>query len=140
MAILPLFFRGQSVDFSGLTAVEDLVRKGKKFIGRGSPDIRTGTLAEKDETSYKLPINGTYNIPAGIHNAEDTVDQEIATMAGQIVTPGAGPVVIQCAGKYMTGDIIVYAVENLTAENIKFGEVVGEGEGAVTGTCQGFFD
>ena len=84
MAILPLFFRGQSVDFSGLTAVENLVRKGKKFIGRGSSDIRTGNLEEKNATSYKLPINGIYNIPAGIHNAEDTVEQEIATMAGPV--------------------------------------------------------
>ena len=31
-------------------------------------------------------------------------------------------------------------VANLTAENIKYGVTVGEGEGAVTGTCQGFFD
>ena len=40
----------------------------------------------------------------------------------------------------MTGDIIILAVENLTSDNIKYGVVVGEGEGAVTGTCQGFFD
>lgn len=140
MAILPLFFHGQSVDFSGLTAVEALVRKGRKFIGKGSPDIRTGTLEECNVSSYTLPLNGTYTITAGIHNAEDTVNQSITTMSGQMVTPGAGPVVIQCAGKYMTGNIIVYAVENLSPDNIKYGEVVGEGEGAVTGTCQGFFD
>ena len=35
---------------------------------------------------------------------------------------------------------LAYMFAHLTAENIKYGVTVGEGEGAVTGTCQGFFD
>lgn len=140
MAKLPLFFKGNSVDFTTLTAEEHMVRTGKRFIGRGSDDIRTGTLPEHSQTSYSLPINGTYNIPVGIHNGVDTISQSIQTMAGQYVTPGAGSTVIECAGKYMTSDTIVYAVENLYPEMIKYGVTVGEGDGAVIGTFQGFVD
>ena len=140
MAKLPLFFKGNSVDFTTLTATESMVRAGKKFIGQGSDDIRTGTLPERSATTYSLPINGTYNIPTGIHNGVDTISQNIPTMSGQYVTPGAGSIVIECAGKYMTSDIVVYAVENLPPEMIKFGVPVGEGAGAVVGTFQGFVD
>lgn len=140
MAKLPLFFKGNSVDYTNLTATESKVRQGKRFIGQGSDDIRTGTVPEHEQTSYSLPINGTYNIPAGIHNGADTVSQEIPTMEGQYVTPGAGTTVIKCAGKYMTGDIVVYAAENLSPDVIKFGVTVGEGEGAVVGNYQGFVD
>lgn len=140
MAKLPLFFKGNSVDYTNLTATETAVRTGKKFIGQGTDDVRTGTVPEHAATNYSLPINGTYNIPAGIHNGIDTINQSIPTMAGQYVTPSSGSTVIECAGKYMTGDIVVYAVDNLSPEMIKYGVTVGEGDGAVVGTFQGFVD
>lgn len=140
MAKLPLFFKGNSVDYTNLTATESKVRQGKRFIGQGSDDIRMGTVPEHEQTSYSLPINGTYNIPAGIHNGADTVSQAIPTMEGQTVTPGVGEIIIECAGKYMTGDITVMAVENLYPENIKLGQIVGDPPGAVEGKFEGFVD
>lgn len=66
MAELPLFFKGNSVDFSTLTATESKVRTGKTFIGAGSDDIRTGTVPEYAQSNNSLAVNATYNIPAGI--------------------------------------------------------------------------
>ena len=73
MAKLPLFFKGNSVDYTNLTATENTVRAGKRFIGQGSDDVRTGSVQEHAAVSLNLPINGTYNIPPGIHNVTDTI-------------------------------------------------------------------
>jgi hypothetical protein len=140
LAHLPLFFKGNGVDYTNLTATESKVRAGKTFIGSGSDDIRTGTVPEHAQVSYSLPANGTYSIPAGIHNGDDTISQSIPTMAGQTVTPGVGEIIIECAGKYMIGDIIVNAVDNLYDYNIKLGQKVGDAPGEVTGTFEGFVD
>lgn len=140
MAHLPLFFKGNSVDYTNLTATESKVRTGKTFIGTGSDDIRTGTAPEYAQVNYNLPANSTYNIPVGIHNGDDVISQSIPTMAGQTVTPGVGEIIIECAGKYMTGDIIIMAVDNLYPENIKLGQKVGDAPGEVTGTFEGFVD
>ncbi|WP_313259946.1 hypothetical protein [Lacrimispora sp.] len=140
MAELPLFFRGKSVDYSGLTATESKVRTGKKFIGAGSDDMRTGNVPEYAPVNYTLPVNGTYNIPVGIHNGTDTISQSIATMPGQTVNPGVGEIIIECAGKYMTGDIVIMPVDNLYSENIKMGAKVGDPPGEVTGAFEGFVD
>ena len=101
---------------------------------------RIGEMERIAPVTHNLPLNGVYNIPAGEHTGQDVIRQELPTMGTQYVTPGAGQIVIECAGKYMTGNIVIQSVANLTAENIKYGVTVGEGEGAVTGTCQGFFD
>lgn len=140
MARLPLFFKGNGVDYTNLTATEPKVRTGKTFIGAGSDDIRTGTVPEHAAVTYSLPANGTYNIPIGIHNGDDTISQSIPTMAGQTVTPGVGEIIIECAGKYLTGDIVIMAVDNLYADNIKLGQKVGDAPGEVTGTFEGFVD
>ena len=137
---LSLPFRGQSVDIKGLTAVPSDERKDKRYIGNGSDDEKLGAMEPVAPVEYDLPLNGTYDIPPGEHMGGDVVRQGIASRPGEYVTPGSGQIVVECAGKYMTGDIIILAVENLTSDNIKYGVVVGEGEGAVTGTCQGFFD
>lgn len=140
MAELPLFFKGNSVDFSTLTATELKVRNGKTFIGAGSDEIRTGTVPEYAQSNNSLAVNATYNIPVGIHNGVDVVSQSVPTMPGQTITPGVGEIVIECAGKYMTGDIIVEAVPNLYDYNVKLGAKVGEAPGEVTGTFEGFVD
>lgn len=140
MAEIPLFFKGNSVDFSTLTATESKVRAGKTFIGSGSDDIKTGTVPEYAQSNNNLAVNATYNIPAGIHNGVDVVSQSVPTMTVQPITPGVGEIVIECAGKYLTNDIVILAVDNLYPENIKLGAVVGEAPGAVTGTFEGFVD
>lgn len=62
------------------------------------------------------------------------VTGNIASLAGQTVTPGASAKTVSCSGKYMTGNVTVNAVSNLTAANIKKGVTVG----GVVGTYEGY--
>ena len=62
------------------------------------------------------------------------VTGNIASLAGQTVTPGASAKTVSCSGKYMTGNVTVSAVSNLTAANIKKGVTVG----GVVGTYEGY--
>jgi len=62
----------------------------------------------------------------------------VETYRGGFVDPGPGKQVIETKGKYVMYDIIVLEVSGLRPEVIKYGVTVGEGEGAVTGTWQGF--
>lgn len=58
----------------------------------------------------------------------------IASLAGSTVTPGASQQTVSSSGKYMTGNVVVSAVANLSAANIKKGVTVG----GVTGTWEGY--
>jgi hypothetical protein len=58
----------------------------------------------------------------------------IASIGGQTISPGNSQQTISSSGKYMTGNIIVNAVSNLSAENIKKGVTIGN----VTGTWEGY--
>ena len=58
----------------------------------------------------------------------------IASLAGQTITPNASQQTVSSSGKYMTGNVVVNAVSNLSAGNIKKGVVVG----GVTGTFEGY--
>ncbi|RFZ75949.1 hypothetical protein DS742_26275 [Lacrimispora amygdalina] len=58
----------------------------------------------------------------------------IPSLSGTTITPGTSTQTVSSSGKYMTGDVVVNAVSNLTAANIKKGVVVG----GVTGTWEGY--
>jgi len=58
----------------------------------------------------------------------------IASLAGQTITPSASQQTVSSSGKYMTGNVVVNAVSNLSAGNIKKGVVVG----GVTGSWEGY--
>lgn len=62
----------------------------------------------------------------------------IASLAGQTINPTTSQHTISCSGKFMTGNITVNGVSNLSAANIKkgvnIGGVVGTFEGWVPGT------
>lgn len=91
-------------------------------------------ITNRGAVNASLPINGTYTIPEGYHSGAGKVTQNIATMGAQTVTPGNSQKVVSCSGKYMTGDVTVPAVTNLTAANIKKGVNVG----GVVGTWEGY--
>lgn len=58
----------------------------------------------------------------------------IASLAGQTINPTASQQTVSSSGKYMTGNVVVNGVSNLSAGNIKRGVVVG----GVTGTWEGY--
>lgn len=59
---------------------------------------------------------------------------KIASMGGQTIIPNAYSHTLSCSGKYMTGNVYVPAVSNLSAGNIKKGVRVG----GVLGTHSGY--
>lgn len=131
-------FKGSGVDVSGLTATSPRVRKGKTFYGGETDSEQSGTMIDVSPVNKKMDVNETYNILPGYHNGEDAFYQELPTFSGAMVTPGPGKEVLETKDKYALGNIVVFPVSNLKPEVIKYGVVVGEGEGAVTGTWQGF--
>ena len=88
-------------------------------------------IANRGAWGTSIGINGNITIPEGYHNGQGHVTQSIATMGGQTITPSASQQTVACNGKYMTGNVIVNGVSNLSAANIKRGSTVG----GVAGTC-----
>lgn len=82
-------------------------------------------ITNRGAVSATLGINGTYTIPEGYHNGSGKVTQNIPTMGAQTIIPGNAAKTVSCNGKYMTGNVTVSAVSNLTAANIKKGVTVG---------------
>lgn len=91
-------------------------------------------INNRGSISATLGINGTYTIPEGYHNGTGKVTQNIPTMGAQTIIPGNTAKTVSCNGKYMTGNVTVSAVSNLTAANIKKGVTVG----GITGTWEGY--
>lgn len=91
-------------------------------------------INNRGSISATLGINGTYTIPEGYHNGTGKVTQNIPTMGAQTIIPGNTAKTVSCNGKYMTGNVTVSAVSNLTAANIKKGVTVG----GITGTWEGW--
>lgn len=88
-------------------------------------------IANRGAWGTSIGINGNITIPEGYHNGQGHVTQSIATMGGQTITPSASQQTVACNGKYMTGNVTVNGVSNLSAANIKRGATVG----GVAGTC-----
>ena len=106
MAILALRKTGGGADFDRLTAVPEDVAAGKRFLGAGSDETQEGTMPVQGSPSIMLPANGSVTLPAGKYTG-GKVSQQIATMGEQSIGPGAKQITINCAGKYMTGNIII---------------------------------
>lgn len=100
-------------------------------IHDGTGKVTAKSLA--DQTPGNLAaekmLSGVYGYSNGAK-----VTGNIASMGAQTVTPGNAAKTVSCSGKYMTGNVTVSAVANLTAANIKKGVTVG----GVTGTWEGY--
>lgn len=134
MAKLPIHKVGGAVDTSELTAVAGDVLADESFIGAGSDDPQTGTIIRRGNPAYSLPINGTQQLQSG-HYSGGTVSQSIPTLGAQQIGPGSKMITIPTAGKYMTGNITIKPVYNLSTSVIKKGEYVG---GVGPGTWEGY--
>ena len=124
---------GGGADLDVVTAGRPDVLTGKVIVDKDGEPL-TGTMPDRGAISTSLGINGNYTIPEGYHNGSGKVTQSIATMGGQTINPNASQQTVSSSGKYMTGNVVVNAVSNLAAANIKKGTVVG----GVTGTFEGY--
>lgn len=123
---------GADINTEGLTATPNDVIKNKIFIGKNETD-ETGNIVERGNPSVVLPVNGTYDFPAGRYTG-GSITQNIMDYPGRTIIPGASHTNIPTNNKYMTGNITVKGVDGLVPENIKKGAVVG----GVTGTYEGY--
>lgn len=124
---------GGGADLDMVTAGKPDVLAGKVIVDKDGEPL-TGTMPDRGAISTLLGINGTYTIPEGYHNGLGKVTQNIATMGGQTVNPTASQQIVSTNGKYLTGNVTVNGVSNLTAANIKKGVNVG----GTTGTFEGY--
>lgn len=132
---------GSGFDDSSYTATAADVKKGKTFMGNGSADEQIGTMDIVTAIDKKMAVGETYNIQPGYHDGNDSFHQEdIPVEEGPIIDPGAGGITVRVAGKYLTSDTYIQTVNNLRPETIKKGVVIGFGDAAVVGVCEGFFD
>lgn len=124
---------GNGADLDVVTAGKPDVLAGKVIVDKDGEPL-TGTMSDRGAISTSLGINSTYTIPEGYHNGLGKVTQTIATMGGQTVNPTASQQIVSTNGKYLTGNVTVNGVSNLTAANIKKGVNVG----GTTGTFEGY--
>lgn len=111
---------------------ESIAIPGGRHGGGGK--VSGPTVTQRGAWTNRLGVNGKVIVPEGYHNGKGYVDQALTTMGAQTVTPGNSQKVVSCSGKYMTGNVTVPAVANLTAANIKKGVNVG----GVVGTWEGY--
>lgn len=125
---------GGETDVSDLTANPGDVVAPLTFLGQGSNAAQQGSIQEKGSPEYTLPVNGSITLPAGAYSG-GTVKQTLSTMGAQEYYPGKNSIVVPTADKYMTGNITLKPILNLTPDVIKYGEYVG---GVGPGTWQGY--
>lgn len=124
---------GSTVDLSQLTASQKDVAQDLKFYGAGSEDVQNGALLS-GHFEKKLEAGGSLTIPAGIVSQDSYVYQQIPQQGAVTIAPVTEGSYAGVQGKYMTDNIIVHGVENLTPENIRNGAFIG----SVAGTWEGF--
>jgi len=130
---------GGGADLDVITAVAPDVLAGKVILDKDGNPL-TGTMVNNGAVNQSLAINSTYTIPQGHHNGQGKVTQNIATMGAQTINPTASQQIVSTSGKYLTGNVTVNGVSNLTAANIKKGVNVGGTVGSFEGYIAGSLD
>ncbi len=74
----------------------------------------TGTMPNNGAVNQSLPINGTYNIPAGYHNGSGKVTQSITSKSAATYNPGTSDQTI-AAGQYLSGAQTIAAITGSAA-------------------------
>lgn len=74
----------------------------------------TGTMPNNGAVNQSLPINGTYDIPAGYHNGTGKVTQSVTTKSAATYTPGTSDQTI-AAGQYLSGAQTIKATTGTAA-------------------------
>lgn len=117
------------LDLDVITTTSSDMLAGKVGVDKSGVPV-TGTIPVLGAVNQSLAINSTYTIPPGYHNGQGKITQSIATMGAQTINPTAFQQTVSSSGKYMTGNVVVNGVSNLTAANVKKGQTVGGTAGA----------
>ena len=117
---------GGGVTSDDVTATRADVLAGKTTVTADSADdVVQGTMPNNGAVSQTIGINGSYTIPAGYHNGQGEVSQNIHTKGAATYYPGASEQTIG-SGQYLSGEQKIGAVsqENLIGDNIKPGVTI----------------
>lgn len=117
------------LDLGVITVTSPDMLAGKVGVDKDGNPL-PGTMVNNGAVNQSLAINGTYTVPLGYHNGQGKITQNITTMGAQTISPTASKQTVQCANKFMTANIDVNGVSNLTAANVKKGQTVGGTAGA----------
>ena len=98
------------------------VLAGKTFSNDDDTGL-VGTMPNNGAVNQSLPINGTYNIPAGYHNGSGKVTQSITSKSAATYTPGTSDQTI-AAGQYLSGAQTIKGDANLVPAKILTGNTI----------------
>lgn len=129
---------GAAIDTSGLTAIPEYVKEGKTFLGKGSDDEQFGKMKSIPSKTHTLGINESLLWGAGNYEPGSKVTQNIPTLGQQNIIPSAEQQTVYTTNKYMSGDVVIAALPNLTSYNIKKGAVIKLGDVTIVGTYEGY--
>ena len=123
------------------TITQDITTRGAATItpSTSAQKIAAGQYLSGDQTIASLGGNAPTSMVHPSYtfssdNAGRAKQGTMATMGAQTVTPGNSTKTVSCSSKYMTGNVTVSAVSNLSAGNIKKGVNVG----GVVGNFEGY--
>lgn len=130
-----IVYSGGMFDNSALTARKEDVKAGAVFIGVESEENNTGDMPDYSDIAQQLSINGTFEIPTG-HINSVTIGQDIPTLGPQYIYPTVNGLSAGVKGAYMTGNVVVAAIQGISEEVIKKGVTIGP----YTGIFEGYVD
>lgn len=93
------------------TATETDILVGETAWVNG--EMVTGSIPKNAGQEIILPINGTYEIPYGMHTGLGRVKQVVPTTNTITATPGFKDQIINVMGTYMLGNIILTGIDAL---------------------------
>lgn len=128
-------YNGSAFNNEILTAKREDVLPPYIFVGNESENAAVGSMVENGTVQAELPINGTYMIPEG-HANSVKVTQEIPVIGPQYIVPTINGLKAGVKGAYMTGNVVIAAIQGISEDVIKKGVQIGP----YTGKFEGFVD
>lgn len=109
------------IDTNDATAVASEILNNKTAYIKGNKVI--GSMIDNGAVNYSLSINDSYTIPAGYHNGNGRITQNITTKSAAFYTPSTTDQTID-AGQYLSGVQTIKGDENLIPDNIISGKSI----------------
>lgn len=118
-----------------LTATSDDVVYDFTFIGHESENLAHGKIPYYSNVEWTLGINNTIEIPAAYYESIE-VKQKIPELGPQYIYPTIRGITAGVKGAYMTGNVVVAAIQGISPDVIRKGVQIGP----YVGVFEGYVD